>query len=255
MIERSVLPQKHDRLAAFLNAYGLQAHPADDPRKANLFITDADGKGSPTHLVYRPHPLGPLAEGGALLAAAAIDFNGSINPLIGALPDELCIGLMLEPQLQGLADLIVSEIRDRRCGGGTIFNRLCEVIVVLAIRKAIAIGTVNAGLLAGLAHRDLHICLVAMHEEPTRNWQINELAKIAQMSRGRFIEAFKQTVGRAPAAYLTEWRLALARVELRSGRSVKYAAAVVGFGSAAAFSRAYSRTFGYAPSREAHLAS
>jgi transcriptional regulator GlxA family with amidase domain len=120
---------------------------------------------------------------------------------------------------------------------------------VLAIRKAIAVGTVNAGLLAGLAHPELHTSLVAMHDEPARNWQIRELAWIAGMSRGYFIQAFKRVIGRPPATYLSEWRMALARVELRSGRSVKSAAASVGFGSAAAFSRAHSRVWLFPKSR------
>lgn len=124
------------------------------------------------------------------------------------------------------------------------------MIVVLAIRKALAVGTVNAGMLAGLAHRELHPCLVAMHEDPVRRWHIGDLANIAGMKRGRFIETFTNTVGQPPAAYLTDWRLALGRTHLRSGRSVKAAAAAVGFGSAEAFSRSFSRKHGYPPSRE-----
>lgn len=250
MIERPPSRQKHDRLAAFLKAYGLQACSSDNVRDAHLLITDVAGDGLPTHLIYRPRSATVLPDGMALLAAAVIDFNGAINPLVGALPEELCFSLSSEPQLQGLSELIVSESLAPRCGGGTIFDRLCEVVVVLAVRKAIAIGTVNAGLLAGLAHPELHTSLIAMHEEPTRNWQIKDLAGIAGMSRGRFIDAFRQVVGQPPTAYLTEWRLALARVELRAGRSVKSVAASVGFGSAAAFSRAFSRAFGYAPSSE-----
>tara|TARA_R110000824_G_scaffold155226_6_gene327777 strand:- start:70877 stop:70999 length:123 start_codon:yes stop_codon:yes gene_type:complete len=38
--------------------------------------------------------------------------------------------------------------------------------------------------------------------------------------------------------------LALARVELRARRNAKAVAAMVGFGSAAAFFRVYSRSFG-----------
>jgi AraC-like DNA-binding protein len=54
-------------------------------------------------------------------------------------------------------------------------------------------------------------------------------------------------VGETPGAYLTSWRLALGRRELRAGRSVKAVAARVGFGSAAAFSRAFSRKYGHPP--------
>lgn len=250
MIERSSEPQKHDRLAAFLRAYGLRAYPCDHWCDANLLIVDAEGTGAPTHLIYRPQAVATSSEAMEILAAAVIDFSESMNPLVGALPEELRFDLASEPPLQGLSALIVSETCDRRCGGGTVHARLCEVVVVLAIRRALASGTVNAGLLAGLAHNDLHASLVAMHEDPARRWQIKDLAAIAAMSRSRFIDAFKHTIGQPPAAYLTSWRLALGRVELRSGRSAKVAAALVGFGSAAAFSRAYLRQYGYPPSQE-----
>lgn len=250
MIERSDMPQKHDRLAAFLKAYGLQANHCSNGEGANLLILDCENAGVATHLIYRPRTTGKSAHGMTVLAAASVDFSETINPLVGALPDELRFSLALEPQLRGIADLIVSESIDKRCGGGTIHARLCEVIVVLAIRKALAVGTVNAGLLAGLAHRELHPCLVAMHEDPARHWNIGDMADIAGMKRGRFIDTFTKTVGQPPAAYLTEWRLALGRSHLRSGKSVKAVAAFVGFGSAEAFSRSFSRKRGYSPSRE-----
>ncbi|WCJ65137.1 helix-turn-helix transcriptional regulator [Agrobacterium tumefaciens] len=250
MIERSDPHQKHDRLAAFLKAYGLRADYRGDGEKANLVIVDSEGAGEATHLIYRPRAVGVSGRGMTILAAATIDFGENLNPLVGALPEELCFGLASERELHALADMIVAESIDRRCGGGTIHARLCEVIVVLAIRKALAAGTVNAGLLAGLAHRQLHPSLVAMHEDPARRWHIGDLAAIIGMRRGRFIDIFKRTVGQPPAAYLTDWRLALGRSQLRSGRSVKTVAAAVGFGSAEAFSRSFTRKYGYPPSQE-----
>jgi transcriptional regulator GlxA family with amidase domain len=73
------------------------------------------------------------------------------------------------------------------------------------------------------------------------------------MKRSTFIATFKHVVGQPPATYLTQWRLSLARAQLRSGRSVKSVAADVGFGSAAAFSRAFSRAYSYAPRFETDI--
>ncbi|MGM4915192.1 helix-turn-helix domain-containing protein [Rhizobium sp. 768_B6_N1_8] len=47
---------------------------------------------------------------------------------------------------------------------------------------------------------------------------------------------FRDLVGTTPQAYLTGWRLTLARRKLAKGGKVKSAARQVGFGSAAAFS-------------------
>lgn len=238
---------RHDRLTAFLQAFQLRTMHCDSADPANLLIIDINSSGSPTHLLYRTRKSFRLPAGATLCAAARVDFGGSNNPLVGALPDELCFSMIEMPQLQGLADLIVAENEVARCGGNSVLTRLCEVVVVLAIRRAIAIGTVDAGLLAGLAHPKLHMSLVAMHDKPALNWSIPDLSAIAGMSRAQFIEVFKKTIGQSPGAYLTGWRLALGRAKLQSGHSVKSVAAMVGFGSAAAFSRAFSRKFGHPP--------
>jgi AraC-like DNA-binding protein len=249
MIQSSEIERKHDRLVAFLNAFSLSAMHCESVEEANLLIVDSRGSGEPTCLIYRARSTATLPAGAVLYAAMKVDFGGNANPLVGALPDELCFSLADDLQLRELSKLIVAEVNVARCGGASIRARLSEVVVVLAIRKAIAVGTVDAGLLAGLAHPKLHVSLIAMHDDPARNWQIADLMALAEMSRGPFIAAFKQTVGQSPGAYLNGWRLALGRAQLRSGRSVKVVAAMVGFGSAAAFSRAFSRKFGYPPTQ------
>jgi AraC-like DNA-binding protein len=247
MIENANARQRHDRLTAFLKAFPLNATQCETAEAANLLIVDANGCGGPTHVLYRARSPAALPEGMTVCAAVKVDFCGRDNPLVGALPEELMLSLKDDSGLFGLSELILAEVDVARCGGGTIQARLCEAVVVLAIRKAIAIGTVDAGLLAGLAHPMLHVSLVAMHDDPARNWHVADLAAVAGLSRGQFIATFKRTVGQSPGAYLTGWRLALGRAELRSGRSVKSVAAMVGFGSAAAFSRAFSRKFGCPP--------
>lgn len=249
MTESLNTPQRYDRLTAFLQAFPLRVAHCESAASANLLIIDINGTGEPSHLLYRARVSGGLPIGATLCAAARVDFGGSANPLVGALPDELCFSLAEIPPLRGLVELIVTESDVARCGGGTVQTRLSEVIVVLAIRRAIALGTVDAGLLAGLAHPKLHMSLVAMHDNPTRKWQIPDLCAIAGLSRAQFIDVFKRTVGESPGAYLTSWRLALGAAKLRSGKSVKSAAALVGFGSAEAFSRAFLRKFGYSPGK------
>ncbi|MCS3431596.1 AraC family transcriptional regulator [Klebsiella sp. BIGb0407] len=247
MTESPNVSLRHDRLTAFLQAFQLRTMHCDSADSANLLIIDINRLGSPTHLLYRARRSFQLPAGATLCAAARVDFGGCDNPLVGALPDELCFSMTETPQLQGLVELIVAENEVARCGGDSVLTRLCEVVVVLAIRRAIAIGTVDAGLLAGLAHPKLHMSLVAMHDKPALNWNIPDLSAIAGMSRAQFIEVFKKTVGQSPGAYLTSWRLVLGRTKLRSGHSVKSVAAMVGFGSAAAFSRAFMRKFGHSP--------
>ena len=250
--------EKHDRLTAFVQAFNLKAtvlRESTDEVQANLFVTVRSLDEGATQIVF--YVLGgPPPEGTfALVVAAKVDFGGPGNPLVGTLPEKLVYSLHETPALQGIADLFVAEVQNSRCGGYTVQNRLCEVIVVLSIRRAIDAGTINVGLLAGLAHPTLHRSLVAMHDEPARSWRTEELSHIAEMSRSNFIAQFHAVVGQTPGAYLTSWRLALGRSELLAGKSVKSVAGRVGFGSAAAFSRAYSRKYGHAPVMAGKVAS
>ncbi|YBV94230.1 AraC family transcriptional regulator (plasmid) [Phyllobacteriaceae bacterium JZ32] len=249
MIEMLLSRQKHDRLTAFLQAFGLRAsvlRNEADAATANLFVVSQKDGPEPTHIVFRVLGGSPL-DGDNVLAAAKIDFGGGANPLVGALPEELVFPLDQQAQMRGLAELFVAEAEESRCGGETVQDRICEIIVVMVIRRAIDMGTVDAGLLAGLAHPVLHPCLVAMHDDPARDWRTGTLARIAGMSRSHFIAQFTKVVGVTPTAYLTAWRLALGHAEIAAGHSVKAAAGRVGFGSAAAFSRAFSRKYGYPP--------
>lgn len=250
MIETPDLPEKHDRLTAFLKAFGLRAtilFGSAAQSTANLFVAVPSLDQGAAQIVY--YCQGGLPPAGVfdLIVAARIDFGGLANPLVGALPAKLVFQLAETPILKGIADQIVAETRTRHCGGATVQTRLCEVIVVLAIRRAIDAGTVNAGLLAGLAHPVLHPSLVALHDAPDRQWRIEELAHLVGLSRSSFMAQFAAVVGETPGAYLTSWRLSLGRSELTAGRSVKAVAARVGFGSAAAFSRAFSRKYGHPP--------
>ena len=248
MIENPKSGQIYDRLFAFLRAFPLMAQPCESVSEANLMILAEQEAADPTHILYRPRP-----QAGAVvmqpLAMFALRFGGSANPLIGALPDEIAFPLSESPHLSMLSELILAEQSISRCGGGFVRTRLSEAIVVYAIRSALKTGTVNAGLLAGLAHPTLHGCLVALHDDPARGWRLADLAALADMRRSQFIRTFTQTVGQPPLSYLTAWRLTLARVYLAEGDSVKRAGGKVGFGSAAAFSRAFTRRFGYPPSQ------
>jgi AraC-like DNA-binding protein len=89
--------------------------------------------------------------------------------------------------------------------------------------------------------------LTAMHEAPKKSWKIEDLADVAGMSRTRFAEHFRTLVGQTPLQYLTVWRMTIARQPLGRGNPVKSVAAQVGYDSAAAFSRVFSRVTGQSP--------
>lgn len=235
---------KRDRLSAFFQAFDLSITPAGVERAQLVILGDEAGR--PRQVLVCPR--GPKeAIQSNVLTAAAVDFGGALNPLWSALPDSLAISTDEVPALRSLVDLFISEINQNRCGRQATLDRLCEVILLMALRSALEVGSAKPGLLAGLSHPQLHSAIAAMHDDPSHPWTVEDLAEMSAMSRGRFIVSFREVVGITPAAYLTTWRLTVGRRLLQRGERVKRVATLVGFGSAAAFSRSYARTFGHAP--------
>jgi len=246
-----------DRLSSLIAAFNLKTEIVEPASGlANLLLLSDEANAAPLTLLYRPgRPLDvqPImdavaASRGAMVTAASVDFGGTANPLVTALAD--CLSLDVEPgsRLSAAAALFAGEAAVPRCGRGATLDRLCEVMVVLLLRNAIETGATHPGLLAGLAHSRLHHALVAIHDHPGKAWNIEQLADIAGMSRSHFLSSFRSIVGKTPAAYLTAWRLTLARQDLRQGDSVKAVSGRYGFGSSAALSRAFSRLYGAPPS-------
>jgi AraC-like DNA-binding protein len=89
--------------------------------------------------------------------------------------------------------------------------------------------------------------LVAIHEAPGRSWSLADLAARAALSRSRFAARFLKVVGCTPGDYLARYRMAVAQDLIRRGQPLAQVADAVGYGSAAAFSRAFSALCGCAP--------
>ncbi|CAN7768184.1 AraC family transcriptional regulator [Variovorax sp. LjRoot175] len=239
--------RKVDRLTAFVQTFKLAAAVVPLPTvvKGPTLIVAGTADGLAGQVVFRSVGFDRYPQD--VLVAAQVEFDNDTNPLMIAMPEELSIQLDEVPALRATVAAFLAEAFDSRCGRTAALDRLAEVIVLMVLRKAIDAGTAESGLLAALAHPALHRALVSIHDMPSRAWRVDDLAMRAGMSRSHFMALFRAVVGTTPMAYLSAWRLTLARRYLESGDTVKSVARRTGFGSAAAFSRAYSRTYGSAP--------
>jgi AraC-like DNA-binding protein len=92
--------------------------------------------------------------------------------------------------------------------------------------------------------------LRAVHAEPQRPWTVADLAAEANLSRATFARRFHELVGVAPLAYVTDWRMALAREQLRdSDAGLAAIAQSLGYASEFSFAAAFKRHEGVAPGR------
>ncbi|MBL6954813.1 MAG: AraC family transcriptional regulator [Alphaproteobacteria bacterium] len=181
---------------------------------------------------------------------ASVDTGGDANPIALALPEVVKLPLNEAEPLQAVADILLDEVLAPRCGGHAVIDRLCEIVVIRLLRHLIEEGKTKVGLVAGLAHPNLSLAIVAVHDNPERNWRLEDLAGIAGMSRTHFANTFREVIGVTPGEYLSSWRLTLARVEIAMGTSLKAVVAKVGFSSSAALSRAFKRRYGVSPRQD-----
>ncbi len=119
--------------------------------------------------------------------------------------------------------------------------------MIQILRQLMETGEVKGGMLAGLSHPRLRNAIVAMHEAPSKDWTLDELARVAGMSRSVFATHFREALGITPGQYLQGWRVGLAQQALQRGKPLKVVASDVGYGSEAALSRAFKAHSGLSP--------
>ena len=173
--------------------------------------------------------------------------------LLGFLPDLVHIRSSEDgaERMRAITTLIGEEAASTRAGRDLVLTRFVEIMLVEALRQPHALpGSQPKGLLGGLADAQLARALRALHADVRHAWTVGELASIAALSRSVFSNRFHEAVGTAPIDYLLNWRMALAKDRLISGKqSIATVADSIGYQSASAFSTAFSRIVGYPPGK------
>ena len=143
----------------------------------------------------------------------------------------------------------VGEEGGSNAGSGLVVAKLSEVLFVETLRRYIlGLPPGETGWLAGARDPVIGQALALLHREPAHPWTISDLAKRVGLSRTRLAERFRHFLGEAPIAYLAQWRLKLGAEMLQSTEnSVAEVSAAVGYGSEAAFNRAFKRQFACPP--------
>ncbi|AKR56809.1 AraC family transcriptional regulator [Devosia sp. H5989] len=154
-----------------------------------------------------------------------------------------------QARLTNLVRMIREEAKSDRAAKDIVLERLLQLLLIEALRSDAA-GLEAPGLLRGLADRQLGPVIRLLHEAPSKAWTVDELASAATLSRSVFFDRFQKQTGMAPMEYLLSWRMALAKDMLRRrDGGIKEIARRVGYGSASAFSVAFSKFTGLPPSQ------
>ncbi|NIZ09655.1 AraC family transcriptional regulator [Pseudooceanicola sp. HF7] len=155
-----------------------------------------------------------------------------------------------EDRLAALATLVRDEVHAARPARDRVLEHLLQVLMIEAFRSAPTQAT--PGLLRGLSDPRLAPALRALHGAPGAAWSVPLLAAEAGLSRSAFFTRFNRIVGQPPMGYLLGWRMTLARHMLGGGQmGISEVARRTGYGSASAFTTAFTRHNGTTPARYA----
>ncbi len=192
-----------------------------------------------------PGPAGP-----AVLLCGAYALTGSLcDRLLDVLPEVAHVPASQGP-LGRVIEVLYDELDAAAPGQQTALDRVLDLLLVHVLRAHFASGAVVPAWYAALQDPAVGQALRALHADPAAAWTVERLAKTVGLSRAAFARRFTATVGEPPLAYLTGWRIALAKEALhRDGSTLASIAREVGYASEFALSAAFRRTAGEPPGR------
>jgi AraC-like DNA-binding protein len=152
-------------------------------------------------------------------------------------------------RLSRVLELIGEEAVCEQPGRDLVMSRLVEIMLVEVLRRPLLqIDAQRTGWLSGMADPQIAAALQRMHADVAQHWTVKTLAKHVGMSRAVFARRFAERMGVAPATYLSNWRIALAKDALvNSERSISDIALSIGYLSDSAFCTAFARIVGKPP--------
>jgi AraC-like DNA-binding protein len=173
---------------------------------------------------------------------------------LAGLPKILKVRITNEPADHWLENSIrfsVGEETSVEAGSSLVLAKLSEVLFVETLRRYInSLPADQTGWLAGARDPAIGQALALLHAEPAHGWTISNLSRRVGLSRTRLAERFQHFLQESPIAYLTKWRMKLgAETLLSTENSIEEIAATVGYGSAAAFNRAFKREYQTPPAQ------
>jgi AraC-like DNA-binding protein len=172
------------------------------------------------------------------------------DPRMRAFPNVFVVRLE-EPAAQWVRASIeyALAVSTGRASSDATTKRLPELLLIEMLRLHLASApSAEHGWITALHDPALAPALACLHARPEHPWTVSELAHEAAVSRSLLDQRFRDVLGLSPIRYLTEWRMHIATNLLAStDLTVAQIAKRTGYDSQEAFSRAFKRRMGEAP--------
>jgi AraC-like DNA-binding protein len=156
------------------------------------------------------------------------------------------------PRNQSFVEAMLAQIieqGEQGLSGQDTATRLAEALLVRCLSEfLVTFGEGRPGFLRGLKDPFLAKVIGAIQNQPDAKWTLKQMSRSAGLSRSGFAERFRITMGMTPVQFLTAVRMARATDLLVNGKtSIARIADVTGYGSEAAFNRAFRKWSGSPP--------
>ncbi|MFJ5534745.1 AraC family transcriptional regulator [Streptomyces sp. NPDC093261] len=210
-------------------------HPSSGPPGGARRMVFGSGAGDPTTFF-----------------CGAYTFEGDLcSGLLAGLPDLTVVRSRAGSSLRASLDLFAGELPREAPGQQALLDSLLDVILVQALREQLAADVAAApAWFRAMDDPAVGAALRAVHASPDRAWTVADLADEASVSRATFARRFTTLLGVAPLTYVSDWRMALAREQLRDGDAGLAAVArSLGYASEFSFAAAFKRHHGIPPGR------
>lgn len=183
----------------------------------------------------------------AELICAAIKFTAlEQRQMVSSLPKLVYLNLDSGP-MSDTVTWMFEEIESTGLGQKSIVGKLCDILLIQMLRKLSEEGLVIQGMLAGLSHPALASVLVKLQDAPEEAWTLELMAENAAMSRSKFAELFRDTIGQTPNDFLTDLRISIAQQLLAQDKPVSLVANKVGYEHGSALARVFRKKTGLSP--------
>ncbi|MGV8874890.1 MAG: helix-turn-helix transcriptional regulator [Rhodococcus sp. (in: high G+C Gram-positive bacteria)] len=129
-----------------------------------------------------------------------------------------------------------------RLGDSVICSRIGTMVASVAVRRWFELGCAEAHWLRQVQDPHISRAVDELHRDLRRAWTVDDLARVAAMSRSGFAVRFRDLLGQPPVAYLAAVRIDAAKQMLaHDDVTVTEISHRLGYGSDAGFSRAFQR--------------
>ncbi|MGY3076908.1 AraC family transcriptional activator of mtrCDE [Bradyrhizobium sp. LM6.10] len=211
-------------------------------RSAGWMLSANDGQGDRLDLLCGRFFIGPPHD---RLIRNYLPTNLVVRAMDGN--DEEDVGSAAN-HLANLVGLMRMESAGDKAGSNAILNALSSALFTLTLRAASESEQAPEGLLAVAGNPRLAPAISAMLADPTRPWNLPDLAGLCGMSRATFMRHFQEKLGRSAADLLVDIRMSLAANELKKPTiSTEAIAEAVGYQSVSAFRRVFADKMGMTP--------